>query len=160
MDMKKIFLLIFLLPLFAVAQQKTATKNRPLPKASAKVPDEKPVDGFIIRGTIKGFPDGTSVALLNGQTGVPEIESTVVKNAFVFKGKVAMPEFKIILFNKQQPYITLFLDNSDVKVSAVKDSLESASITGSASHVEYNNLIAALSPFKGRLQRREVMIPQ
>ena len=148
MDMKKIFLLIFLLPLLAVAQQKAATKNKPLPKANTKVPDEKPVDGFIIRGTIKGFPDGTSVALLNGQTGVPEIESTVVKNAFVFKGKVPMPEFKIILFNKQQPYITLFLDNSDVKVSAVKDSLESASITGSASHAEYNSLIAALSPFQ------------
>jgi hypothetical protein len=53
MDMKKIFLLIFLLPLLAVAQQKAATKNKPLPKANTKVADEKPVDGFIIRGTIK-----------------------------------------------------------------------------------------------------------
>lgn len=143
--MKQVLLLIFLLPLLSSAQKESTGKSS---TKTNVVADAKPADGFLIKGVVKGYPDGTSVALLNGQTGVPEIESTITKNAFEFKGKVAMPEFKIILFNKVQPYITLFLDNSLVKINATKDSLEYASISGSASHAEYNNLSASLAPYQ------------
>jgi len=88
------------------------------------------------------------VSLLNGQTGAPESESTISKNAFSFKGKVATPEFKIILFDKKPPYITLFLDNSVVKITGVKDSIERAVVTGSASNLEYNKLSEALAPYQ------------
>ncbi|MEO6722495.1 MAG: TlpA disulfide reductase family protein [Ferruginibacter sp.] len=149
--MKKLCFLILMLPLLTFAQQKKTTgttKNTPKKSSPVKVAETKPVDGFIINGVINGFPDGTSVALLNGQTGVPEIESTLKKGTFVFKGKVEAPEFKIILFNKQQPYITVFLDNSAVKVKASKDSLENALITGSASHAEYVDLVTSLAPYQ------------
>lgn len=148
--MKKLCFLILALPLLTLAQKKTVVTAKSAPKKSSlvKPADTKPVDGFVINGVIKGYPDGTSVALLNGQTGVPEIESTVNKGTFVFKGKVETPEFKIILFNKQQPYITIFLDNSAVKVKASKDSLENALITGSTSHSEYVDLVNSLAPYQ------------
>jgi peroxiredoxin len=148
--MKKFILIGLLFPFFAVAQTKakpktSTTAKKPAASAPAVV---KPVDGFIINGTIKGFPDGTNVALLNGQTGAPEMETTVKKNQFVFTGKVATPDFKIILFNKQPPYITVFLDNSAVQVTGSKDSVEQANVTGSASHAEYRSFLSSLEPYQ------------
>ena len=137
--------------MFIFAQKKSApasktksSKGTSVVKAEAT----KPVDGFVINGEVKGYPEGTDVALLNGQTGAPESETTIKKNKFVFTGKLTSPDFKIIIFNKQQPYITIFLDNSSVKVKAVKDSLDNAFITGSASHAEYNALVSALAPYQ------------
>jgi hypothetical protein len=97
--MKKIFLFALLLPAFAFAQNKLKPKAKLASKAAtpAKITDIKPADGFIINALIKGFPDGTPVSLLNGQTGAPEAETTINKNAFTFKGKVVTPDFKVIL---------------------------------------------------------------
>lgn len=147
--MKKFILIALLFPFVAVAQTKTKAKTATAKKEVAAKPAEtKPADGFIINGTVTGFADGTNVALLNGQTGAPEAESTVKNNQFVFTGKVGTPDFKIILFNKQPPYITLFLDNSAVKVNGTKEAVEKATITGSASHTEYANFITSLEPYK------------
>lgn len=151
--MKRIFLFALLIPVFALAQTNkkttTATKktssNTAVTKKAAVV---MPADGFVVTGIVKGYPDGTPVSLLNGQTGAPESETTLSKNSFTFKGKVTTPDFKIILFNKVPPYITLFIDNSAVKVSAVKDSLESAVVSGSTSHNDYVKLNATLAPFQ------------
>ena len=147
--MKKLILITLLIPLIGTAQTKAKPKAAPAKKTVAAKPAQvKPVDGFIINGTVTGFPDGTNVALLNGQTGAPEMESTVKANQFVFTGKVATPDFKIILFNKQPPYITLFLDNSTVKVNGTKESIEKATVTGSASHAEYTGFISSLEPYQ------------
>lgn len=152
--MKKILLFATLVPMLSFAQNKTKPKPRKTPMEAPKpgiikpVADETPADGFIIKGVIKGFPEGTPVALLNGQTGAPETEGKVTNGAFVFKGKVTTPDFKIILFNNQPPYITVFLDNSVVKISAVKDSLENAIVTGSPSHEDYKGFINSLAPYQ------------
>src|SRR3954464_9078897 len=151
--MKKVFLFALLLPALAFAQTNTKSKNKTKAKTAApSTTAAKPVDGFVIKGSIKGFPDGTGVALLNGQTGAPESETTISKNSFTFTGKVATPEFKVILFNKKPPYITLFLDNSSVKVTGVKDSLEYVHIDGSASNADYYKLSAQLAPYQKLFQ--------
>ena len=124
--MKRIFLLLFLLPVFALAQKAK-------PKTKAKVntkPIAMPADGFVINAEIKGFPEGTTVALLNGVTGATESETTIKADKFEFKGKMERPDFKIILFNKQPPFITLFLDNSKVKITGVKETIDKAKVTG------------------------------
>ncbi len=141
--MNKILLLTLLLPCVALAQVK-----QPVKKVAPASTTQKAADGFVINGTVTGFPEGTKVALLNGQTGAPEAESTVIKNNFVFKGKVETPDFKIILFNNQPPYITMFLDNSMVKVVAKSEALETAVITGSPSHEDFNRFTTALAPYQ------------
>jgi peroxiredoxin len=143
--MKRFFLSALLFPIITVAQQKA----KPVTKSKTeKVTPAKIVDGFIIEGDIKGFPDGTTVALLNGQTGAPESETTIKQNKFSFAGKVQTPEFKIILFNKKPPYITLFLDNSKVKIMAENATLQNVSVTGSVSHKEFETLTSRLAPYQ------------
>ncbi|MGF2411280.1 MAG: redoxin domain-containing protein [Ferruginibacter sp.] len=151
--MKRIFLLLFILPAIVFGQT-TTTKAKPKPKPKAKVavkptiaakPLIAPAGEFFINGEIKGIADGTPVSLLNAQTGVPEAEAIISKERFTLKGKLPSPDFKLVMFNKQPPYTTIFLDNSTVYLSGNKDALDKVTITGSPSHVdflEFNNLMA------------------
>lgn len=143
--MKKILLIVFALPMLVTAQTK-AKPATPIKKTVAA-----PVavaDGFVINGDITGFADGTTVALLNGQTGAPEIETTISKNKFTIKGKLAAPDFKVVLFNKKPPYIILFLDNSTVKITGAKDAIETATITGSPSHTDFVDFNKTIFPYQ------------
>ncbi len=146
--MRRIFTLFFLLPVVALAQVKNKPMVKAKPKTATTATISKPADSFIITGTVTGFPDGTPVALLNGQTGASEIESTIQKNKFSFTGKQPMPDFKIILFNKTPPYITLFLDNSAVKITGTKDKIDNAVVTGSKSNAEFEAFNKALAPYR------------
>ena len=155
--MKQLFFLLLAVPLVITAQKKPAAKAVSIKSKSviakpklviAPVATAKTEDGFFIEGDIKGFADGTSVALLNGQTGKPENETTIKEGKFSFKGKMQMPDFRILFFNKQPPYITLFLDNSHVKVTGTKEAINAAIITGSTSHQQFELLNQALSPYQ------------
>ncbi len=145
--MKRIVLFFFLLPAFSFAQttakQKSGTKAAVKPASQAKKPE-----GFVISGVVEGFPEGTKVELLNGRTGETESTSAVKANKFEFKGQMNKPDFKIILFNRQTPYITLFLDNSIVKVSGKKETIDKATITGSKSHTDFEQFNTSLEPYQ------------
>ncbi len=145
--MKLYFVLLFLLPALSFAQLKQ--KPKPKPKTTTAVKTiPRPADSFIINGDVKGFPDGTTVGLINGQTGATESETTIHLNKFSFTGKQPIPDFKIILFNKQPPYITIFLDNSAVKIAGTKDKIDKAVVTGSKSHTEFDSFNKSLEPYK------------
>ena len=147
--MKRIFIFLFLstvcctIPAFSFAQ--VTQKAKPKAKTTVK---PKPVTGFVINGDVKGYPDGTKVALLNGQTGAPEIETTLKANKFELKGKMEKPEFKIIIFNNQQPFITLFLDNSNVKITGAKETIDKSKVTGSKSHNDFDLFNKTLEPYQ------------
>src|SRR5258708_6795403 len=109
--MKKYFLFIVLLPLLGTSQVKSK-------KVTAKETTGKTIkaaaDSYLVNGNITGYPDGTTVDLLNGQNGQPELTTSILNGKFSFAGKLQYPDFKLISFNKSGPYITLFLDNSTV----------------------------------------------
>jgi len=141
--MKKILLLAILFPVLVNAQVKPATKVKAA-AASKKVA----TDGFEITGEVTGFPDGTKISLLNGQTGAPEQQSGIYKNKFTFKGKLDKPAFKIIIVEQKPPYLTLFLDNSNVTVNGTKEALDKAAVSGSVSHSDFVKLNTILSPYQ------------
>jgi peroxiredoxin len=143
--MKRIFLITLLVPVFAMAQQKAKPVVKP---KTVKPAATKIADGFSIDAEIKGFSDGTPVSLLNGQTGAPESETTIKQNKFRFTGKVPTPDFKIILFNKKPPYITLFLDNSKVKIVGESAAVDRAAVTGSPSNNDFQILLSQLAPYQ------------
>ncbi len=93
--------------------------------------------GYTITGSVKGFPDGTTVDLINGNSGAPEQTAIIKDGKFTLSGKVQFPDFKVIAFNKEQPYVPMFLDNSKVTFEAVKDSLEYARISGSPANNDF-----------------------
>jgi len=145
--MKKLVLAFIMFPALLTAQVRRTTKPNP-PTVTAKQELAQPVDGFAINGEVTGFADGTKIALLNGQTGAPELNSTIQKNKFTFKGKLDKPTFKIIIVDNKPPYLTLFLDNSTVKVTGSKDALDKSSVSGSVSHSDFEKLNTALAPYQ------------
>ena len=85
--MKGSILFALLLPSLAFAQVAPKVKAgliKPKTPATANISTGT---GFVINGEVKGYPDGTHVSLLNGQSGASEQESTVTANKFTFKGK-------------------------------------------------------------------------
>ena len=142
--MKKILLVFLLLPALVFAQKKP--KSNPPKKTITVV--KKAADEFIINGNITGFPDGIKIELLNGLNGQPEMETTIAKNKFTLKGKSITPDFKLLRFNGQPPYITLLVDNSTIKIIGNKDSINYIRITGSKSHLEYQAYINSLQPYQ------------
>jgi len=148
--MKKYVLFLFLMPLTLLAQKsKAPVKAKPVADKNevALTKPVKPADGFLIMGTVTGYPDGTIVSMHNGNNGAQEQTGQVEKNKFTFSGKVDVPDFKVIVFNGKAPYITLFLDNSLVNINASADSVASAVVKGSKSHDEFMALDRSIKPY-------------
>ena len=143
--MKKILLIGLLFPILVTAQKKTVAKAKSTTVNSAT---EKKTDGFVINGEVSGFADGTKISFLNGTTGQPEQQSGIYQNKFSFSGKVDKPAFKIILIDQKPPYLTLFLDNSNVKVSGTKEAFDKAAVSGSPSNSDFFKLNNLLAPYQ------------
>jgi peroxiredoxin len=148
--MKRILFILFLLPTIAFAQvkQKAKPKTKAVVKPTTTQVVTAPAGGFIINGEIKGFADGVSVALLNGQTGATEVEGVIKKGKFSLAGKIPSPDFRILMFNKQPPYLTLFLDNSALTITGTKESIDKAVVIGSPAHQDYINFNNAIAPYQ------------
>jgi peroxiredoxin len=136
----KYLLLIVLLPLFSIAQVKKATPAKQAVTVAS--------DAFQINGTLTGFAEGLNIDLLNGNTGAPEASAKLVNGKFNFSGKLPGPEFKLISVGGQQPYITLFIGNNNVTVTAQNGQLENAVVKGSASHDEFVAYTRAVKPYE------------
>jgi peroxiredoxin len=145
--MKKVLLLFIIFPALVNAHVKPAVKTKAKTSAAQKetVPQ---ADGFVITGEVTGFTDGTKISLLNGQTGASEQQTGIYQNKFIFKGKVDKPAFKIIIVDQKPPYLTLFLDNSNVTVTGTKQALDQATVSGSVSHYDFAKLNAVLAPYQ------------
>ena len=131
--MKKFLLLALFFPFLGIAQTTTV---------------KKPADGFLIAGNVTGYPDGTSVQLLNANSGQPEASGQMLKGKFTLTGKLMVPDYKVIAFNNQAPYITLFLDNSSVKITAKKEALELATVKGSPSNDQFTTFNNITKPYQ------------
>ncbi len=165
--MKRIFLLLFLFASAVILSQNSfaqvTTKSKAKAKTTVKTTTKAPVKTvaavkpvkpvttvaeFNLNGTVTGFTEGTTVELLNGQTGATELTTSLKAGKFSFKGKMERPEFKIVLFNRQQPYITVFLDNSNVIITGDKTSIDKSKIVGSASHTAFEQFNTSLEPYQ------------
>jgi len=155
--MKRIFILIVLLPVFVAAQKTPVKQKTQKPKAVTKTKTAvKPVavtaapvtDGYIINGEVKGFADGTPVMLLNPQSGVPEAETVITKDKFTFNGKLVSPDFRYLMFNKQPPYVAIFLDNSVVSITGTNGAIDQLQVSGSPSHQDFISFNTAVSPYQ------------
>jgi peroxiredoxin len=158
--MKRIFLFLCLFATATTVSQNSFAQATPKTKAKAKTPAKTPAKKaaevkpvataaeFNINGTVTGFDEGATVELLNGQTGATELSTSLKAGKFSFKGKMERPEFKIVLFNRQQPYITVFLDNSNVFITGDKATIDKSKIIGSASHTAFEQFNTSLEPYQ------------
>jgi len=133
--MKRIFFLIITIPFFAFSQ------------SSSEINISSSKD-FEISGNVSGYEDGTSVSFLNQQTGVPEKQATIEKGKFLIKGNLKEPSFIVLIFGDQPPAISLFIDNSKIKIEGDKNNLENLSITGSKSQDEFAEYSKEIKPYE------------
>lgn len=136
--MKKLFFLLAILPLFTLAQDKSKTKAS---------------EGYVINGNIEGLEDGTTVELLSNN-GQQEADAVVKGGKFVLKGKLQVPDFKALTFNKKPPYVAFFLDNSETTLSGNKAEIEKSVLTGSKSNDEYRNYLGIIQPFEDAVAKK------
>jgi peroxiredoxin len=61
------------------------------------------------------------------------------------------PGFKGLIFNNEPPLVSLFLDNSKIKITGSKDALDKLEITGSPSHDQFKSYAAAIKPYEPAL---------
>lgn len=147
--MKRILLLL-LLPGVVVAQRTVKPKPGNTTSKTKTKATVKPAvtDGFIIAGEVKGYVDGTTVALVNPQTGASEAETTVKKEKFELRGKIQTPDIRLLMFNRAQPYASIFLDNNSITVKGTSAAPDKLEISGSPAHKDFADFTKAMEPYQ------------
>ena len=137
--MKKYLLAFSLLPFLSFAQTQ---------RKIAEVSNLKTAGAFNITGSISGYPDNTSIDVLNPNTGAPEASGKIVGGKFSLTGKMPVPDFRILAINSQPPYLSLFLDNSNVTINTTKEGFETSEVKGSASHNDFAAFTKVAKPYE------------
>lgn len=138
--MKKVILILFILPTFLCAQN---------------------TDNFEISGTLKGMLDKTELVLKNDEISTEPLATVKsIGQKFKMIGKIAEPGMYYIQPNNSQQKLVLFLDASNITVDGEFVKLQAASVTGSATHnvfalfnSTFNPLFTKLTTFAQQLNQ-------
>jgi peroxiredoxin len=106
--------------------------------------NQAPKDSFTINGNIRGLKDHYVFFQWRGIDSVHRDSSAVADGKFTFKGKVANPEMAVIYLKNNKGYVQFFLENADIYIKGVADSMNKASVKGSQSQKEYENYQASI----------------
>ncbi|MEO5563844.1 MAG: TlpA disulfide reductase family protein [Chitinophagaceae bacterium] len=121
--MKSSVFLFLLLPFFGAAQDKLA-----------------------ITGTIKGLPEGSTIALMDvNKPGDTIASSKVKKGVFVLKAELKEPTLASLMLTSTKNVMT-FLDNSTVKITGDMADLTKISVTGSPTHKDFTEFQKIFNP--------------
>ncbi|MBC6492313.1 redoxin domain-containing protein [Flavihumibacter stibioxidans] len=124
--MKQIFVLILLLPAFAMAQK----------------------NGFTIKGKLTGLADKSGVYLTNpDKEGDTLARAISRKQDFILKGN--LPESKLynISFSPSGKKGLLFIDNDKMELSGNIDEIQQIKLTGSPAHSSFQAFQQRFDPF-------------
>lgn len=106
-------------------------------------PDER---GFTLSGNVKNVPDSTMVIMSRNNI---DIDSAMVLNEkFSFAGKVEEPYNVFLVFSGIGDYTTLWLENSDIELTAEKGKFQDRVITGSEIQKDDELLAKKVEPFR------------
>jgi peroxiredoxin len=126
--MKKCFILIALLPVFAIAQNK-----------------------LIVTGKVKGIKEGQWVTLTDvNKPGDTIAKAKVSKGVFVLKGELKEPAILNINIERKKSVMT-FLDNSSVKVTGDINHLAEIKLSGSQLHNDFREFKKTFDPLFEKL---------
>ncbi|MBS1653614.1 MAG: AhpC/TSA family protein [Bacteroidetes bacterium] len=138
--MRRILILLFCLPLFAIAQNKP-TKAVVKPKET-KSPVSK---GFTITGMVKGLADGEEVQLLGSSDNMQVASAKVAQGKFLLTGTVAEPGLYYLVMGKR-PNQYLYVENKKITVTGSTENLKALKVEGSASHKDFLAFESVFNP--------------
>ena len=92
-------------------------------------------DSFTISGKIIGVDSGTVYLQKYEAADWHKIDSAKLqKGTFTFKGKIGLPEMWFITVKDKQVFLPVFVETSNITVEVIADSVDKATIVGSATH--------------------------
>jgi len=113
-------------------------------------------DEFSLKGSISGVDKGKVYLLkLVGNQPTPVDSAEISGGKFTFKGKMGMPDMRILRLNEQDYFAQFFLDNANITVTTSKDSLRNTKITGSPTNDIFKIFVAEMEKLN-----KDVMILQ
>jgi len=121
--MKRIFLILFLMPLCVFAQK----------------------TGFEISGSVTGFPDGTQVKLENANDNSSMSSAKIAGGKFILKGSVEEPQLGKLTIGSEQPQY-VYVENKKMTVAGGKSDLQHLKVSGSASHQDFMKFQEIFNP--------------
>ena len=109
--------------------------------------------GFIVNGSISGYPEGTAVLKQRINSEFVTLDSTSIQNGiFEFKGTLELPEMCYISIIDTLPYMRIFLENSIITLQTHIDSLRTPTISGSAIQDNLEAYNKMIKPFEDSLR--------
>ena len=132
--MRKLILIVSLIPSFIIAQQ----KNNP--------EDEKK---FTITGNISGLPDG-EVKILNTNDNSLLTSTKTTGGKFTVTGAVTEPGLYWLVLGAEQPQ-HIYIENSKISISGSKAAIKNIKVTGSSSHNDFLEFQKIFNPLVGDL---------
>ena len=103
-------------------------------------------DTFTLKGIVKDIPDNSLLILSHDNN---ELDSTYIKNGeFVFQGSVEEPKKVYLQIKNTRNYTTLWLENSEITLTADDGVLRNAKVTGSELEIVQDAFNAALQPYR------------
>ncbi|MEN9685426.1 MAG: hypothetical protein RLZZ28_1212 [Bacteroidota bacterium] len=125
--MKKLILQLLLMPIIGIAQNGAYGINQP-----------QAVQGFAIKGEIKGIKDSTVVELKGGTDGRSLATGKLIRGNFTLKGKLTEPGICQIIFTGYQQAIDIFIGNDALSISGDINNANNLVYKGSSSQNEYD----------------------
>lgn len=146
--MKKQF--IYLLALAAMITAFTSCHESPKNKTVSGS------DSFHIQGSIAGLDSGWVYLRHIDTTGNAVMDSAVVStHSFSFSGSQPEPAMYTLIIKGAHKPLNFFVENTDIKLSAARDSLIAADITGSPSQSLYERYKKDLQPVNAQIDTLE-----
>jgi peroxiredoxin len=110
-------------------------------------------DEFSIHGTITGDYAG-KVYLFKRESGEwVKLDSVASDNGeFNFNGSISLPEMYYIKLEKNNKTASLFVEPSEITVSATIDDFQNAAVTGSASQTDFEAFKKSMNTFDERME--------
>lgn len=108
-----------------------------------------PKNQYKIAGTINGIDTGT-IYLQKREAGEWKVvdSAELVSGTFNFLGTIGSPELWYLTVKNAKVYVPLFVENSDITVDILADSLEGTTIKGSLSQGVYENYLNQMKPIE------------
>jgi peroxiredoxin len=127
--MKKFITLLFLLPLFALAQNP---------------------GNFTVTGSVSGLEDGASIKILSTTTdGAVLAQGQAKSSMFIINGQ--LPEPGLYWLEVAGERVHIYMENSPILVKGSKADLKNIRITGSASHADFEQFRDTFNPLVAQL---------
>ena len=119
--MRKLILILSLIPSFIIAQQKNN------PEADKK---------FTVTGNISGLPDGSEVKILSTNDNSLLASAKATAGKFTITGSVTEPGLYWLVLGAEQPQ-HIYIENSKISISGSKAAIKNIKVTGSSSHNDF-----------------------